>query len=179
MRIFTSVNEEISILETFLGIFFFFSHVHFRWCLIKLLLSENLLWKLHKAFQNKKIRKKNYKSMIFQVIWRKMKTTGFIQEMWSLFKGFFAGFMNRPNYCSGILKENVYLVPNACNLPELFAMFFVDRFLCVSRNRYLGSYLLKILCYKLHTHEAFLLYVHQDIFLGYLSLRIIFYKFHK
>ena len=65
-----------------------------------------------------------------------MKTAGVLEEMGSSFKGFYAGFMKRPNYYSdilkiytGILKVNEYLVPNTCNLHETFCkVFFADFF---------------------------------------------------
>ena len=37
--------------------------------------------------------------------------------------------MKRPNYYSSILKENGYLVRNACNLPETFCKGFLPIFL--------------------------------------------------
>ena len=38
---------------------------------------------------------------------------------------FYTGFTKRPNYYSGILKENVYFVRNTCNLPETFYKGFL------------------------------------------------------
>ena len=74
------------------------------------------------------------KNMIFQGFWRflqgfwrKIKTAGFLEEKWSwkVLCRFYEKSKFLLRFTTDILKENVHLVPNTCNLHKIFCKGFL------------------------------------------------------